>query len=98
MDKEIFYYSTVRGLVNDTNEKECLYTGKVFRLPRDVAGTDKQADFEEGIFQYLGNLKKEDEFEPVEPVERYEVFDKESGDILVMVRVPYLRISGGDDE
>lgn len=76
--------------------KDVLYYGKVLRIPRAEYGKDpseegsREIDFD----ALLIDIEAKDDGEKMEPVpgaiiERYEVFDQDSGDVLVMWRIPY---------
>ena len=52
------------------------------------SGTERQITIENEVMDYIENLRDEKEFEPVRPIERYEIFDDDTGDILAMARIP----------
>ena len=91
----LLWFSTQRGISNEDGEKSRVYYGKVFRVPRDIATEDARLaiearemnDLEERAINQScteGGKPAHGEF-----LERYDVFDIETGDALVMYRVPY---------
>ncbi len=94
----LVWYSTIRGASNPDRDMERVYYGKVYRIPRDAVG-DREAG-EGGAIEERELSALEDEVINAsctdngipavgEIFERYDVFDAETGDMLVMYRVPY---------
>lgn len=92
----LFWYSTIKGASNPDRGMGRLYYGKVFRIPHDIGDEgDERIAIEE---RELGILEDKvihtscvENGTPAtgEIFERYDVLDAETGDILVMYRVPY---------
>ena len=89
MKKRVHYLSTVNGVAKTESGRETFYYGLTVRMP--------QADFPDKLEEYITreidridrfiNSLPDDE-EVGEPLERYEVYDTESDDVLVMWRIP----------
>jgi len=85
----ILYQSTIRGKASDKGDM--VYFGKIYRVPRAAYGKMEQAVLDgletdpEDLLIDIGDA------EPVQGaiIERYEVFDQDTEDILVMWRIPY---------
>lgn len=98
----MFYLSAVKGIDDPAGQKDRVYYGKVYRVPRDMIGSDRQLQFETSEMldlqaRFINAAVAEDRASAFgEPVERYEIFDPESGDVLVMYRVPYRRLDEAD--
>ena len=91
MERKLIYRSTVRGHHDDDLGAEPNYP--YFGLVRRVL---KGADLTATLFEDLEELTKPrmvhgfmGEPVPGEPYERYEVFDIEAEDLLVLYRVPF---------
>ena len=91
----LFWFSTGRGISNEDGEKKRLYYGKIFRVPRDLVDEKERLAIEEREMSDLeerairqsctkGGKPAAGEF-----MERYDVFDVETGDAMVMYRLPY---------
>lgn len=98
----LVWFSTIRGISNPDRTTNRLYYGKVYRIPRDVedAGTERIAIEEQemcSLEDEVINASCTDGGTPAtgEIFERYDVYDAETGDVLVMYRVPY---KGSDDK
>ena len=90
----VAYQSTVRGISRREAEEKLgkeidfIYKGIVFSIPRE--------DFPEKILEYEPHIETIiREFDDCIPmsggmIERYEIFDIETGDVHVMYRVPYI--------
>ena len=94
----MIYFSTVRGISNPDGAKERVYYGKVFRVPKDIVAKKKRTALGsienreiEDLEQRFINASCVKDGNPAisEAMERCEVFDPDTGDILVMYRVPY---------
>ena len=87
---------TNSGISNPRGEKHRIYYGKTFRIPRDATlDVEKHHEIENRELDELtanaidqscadGGKPAVSEF-----LERYDVLDVETGDVLVMYRVPY---------
>ena len=97
----LFYHSTVRGISNMGGDKERVYYGKVFRVPRSIPRVAMNPETEWGAIEEreLGDLEawmadtsrhdKKGVLAIGEMAERHEVYDIDTGDIIVMYRVPF---------
>ena len=94
----LVWFSTIRGISNPDRATERVYYGKVHRVPRDAVGARAAGEagaIEERELRALENevinASCTDDGIPAtgEIFERYDVFDAETGDCLVMYRVPY---------
>ena len=96
MSVSVRYVSAVRGCddgVGGPPEHE--YYGFVERVPTDGSDEDRQQALEESVLrvhEYLQPFRLADgrlvEPVPGKDVERYEAYDYDSGDLLVLWRVP----------
>jgi hypothetical protein len=86
----IAYYKTTMGVTQQQTGTSANYYGKVFRIPKDLFSEEGDVDFEKDV----GELVQEVQSKGLEPmiegttVERYEIWDVENGDVLVMYRIP----------
>lgn len=92
--KNIRYVSTIRGVTEHKTGQSTVYYGLTFRIKREDYATDRQMELEDEIFSKIEQWiqsppQGEGAFAKGGTVERYEVFDAESGDVLVMYRVPF---------
>ena len=88
--RPICYCSTRTGIANQSNGSEVVYRGRIYRLSKEDIGTEKQDQLNTEMFKHLEGLPDfEDGLEVTSPVECYEIFDDETGDILYMLRIPY---------
>ncbi len=88
---EILYWSTVRGLANQEGGPATLFCGKVYRIPREDFGTQQGLNHEkmpEDIIEEIRNSRPDIDPFSSGTIERYEIFDVDTGDILVMYRIP----------
>ena len=94
----MIYFSTVRGMSNPDGAKEMVYYGKVFRVPKGIVakkkgwalGSIENREIEDLEQRFINAPCVKDGNPAIsEAMERYEVFDTDTGDILVMYRVPY---------
>jgi len=89
----IYYQSIDRGLENPVGQADVRYFGKVFRIPRNEHGSLRQLEWEPSPDELRHEIET-CEGRPIRVldrgmVERFEVIDQETGDVLVMYRVPY---------
>jgi hypothetical protein len=87
----ILYYSTGDGQAKQKDGQDTVYVGYVSRMSReDFTDKDKrEAYFNKDMEQAKALITTLSEgFQIVDPMERYEVFDKETNDILIMWRIP----------
>lgn len=95
----VYYQSTVRGLMNPTGEHDITYLGRVFRIPRSEHGTVRQLEWEispKELFEECVTLHNGEQAErmPGCVIERFEIVDQPTGDVLVMYRVPCRPVQG----
>ena len=91
------WHSTLRGVSNAAGDKDRVYYGKVYRIPKAMQDdADAWKDFEHKAIDDLmakvvdASCCSDDGMPAVgEVVERCDVFDAETGDVVVMWRVPY---------
>ncbi len=94
----MIWFSTRRGFSNDDGAKDRIYYGKIFRIPSDIHATDKQTGVESIEQKELDDLQERflnsgcvEGGTPAigEVFERYDRHDPDTGDLVVMYRVPY---------
>lgn len=88
------YYQPVRhGLSNAAGDKPIIYHGKAYRVPRSAHGTVQQLEWEIPPRELPTPITRDDGVSvyPVEGavIERFEIVDRDTGDLWVMYRVPY---------
>lgn len=93
MDKgTVFYLSVCRGISNPNGQRPITYYGKVYRIPRSEHGTIRQLEWEMTPDDLLADLRAEHgqslDLMPDGVIERFETYDRDSGDVWVMYRVP----------
>jgi hypothetical protein len=89
MDKgTVFYLSVSRGISNPDGQKPIAYYGKVYRIPKSEHDTIRQLEWELTPDDLLANLPNHTAQSPNDVIERFEIYDQESGDVWVMYRVP----------
>jgi hypothetical protein len=100
--KHMHYFSTVLGYAESLSGKKTVYRGLVFEVARDDLQTDAHKQLEHQRLSELYRLIEEHaqanwrEGIPIvqcDPIERYEVFDFTTGNVWVMYRVPFQRLS-----
>lgn len=93
MNGIVYYQPTTRGLHNPDGEAPIRYFGKVYRIPASQHGSLQQIEWELTPGELRGDITAPDgtTHESVEPgiIERFEVIDRESGDVWVMYRIPF---------
>lgn len=89
----VFYLSVSRGITNPDGSRPVAYFGKVFRIPRSEHGSLRQLEWEMTPEDLLADLTSREgnsiQYVPDGVVERFEIYDQDSGDVWVMYRVPY---------
>lgn len=92
----LVWFGTGRGISNPDQGTNRLYYGKVVRIPQDIedAGAERTAIEERELGSLEDKVIHKSCVENGTPAtgeifERYDVYDAETGDILVMYRVPY---------
>jgi len=88
--KDMLYQSAARGITAERSDRDTLYYGFVLRIREEDVGTPAQLEAEETAL----NRHLATQIEGMAPavgavIERYEVFDPDTGDMLVMMRFPY---------
>lgn len=97
MEKNLAYWSTIRGITEHKTGKDTVYYGLVFSYPKEeiLKGIPP---IEEAMMQKVDQLtsgeatEKDGGFVPNGVVERCEVLDMETDHVAVMYRVPYQRL------
>ena len=84
----LIYTSPQKGITQARTRESLRYYGKVIRIPREELGKASALTYDADPEELLQDLK---DAEPVLGgiVEQYEVVDMETGDLLIMLRVPY---------
>ncbi len=84
----LVYISPQKGITQARTGEALRYYGKVTRIPREELGKGSALTYDAHPEELLQDLK---DAEPVAggTVEQYEVEDMETGDLLIMWRVPY---------
>lgn len=87
------YNSTLRGKTERETGRATVYYGLTYHIPKDVYGTDKHLEIETAYQAKVDKLIAEgidDQggFPKGGTVERYEAWDIDSDDVLVMWRIP----------
>ena len=88
----MFWYSANRGFSNDDGARKRVYYGKIFRIPKDTEGGEdiEQHELDDLQDRFINSSCAEGAM-PVEgeTFERYDMFDPDTGDMVVVYRVPY---------
>lgn len=88
----VFYQNVTRGIANPDGSQPVQYFGKVFRIPRSEHDTIRQLEWEINPHELLEGVTDRDgrALMPLASsvIERLETYDRETGDVLVMYRVP----------
>ena len=89
-EKVIVYYSTIRGITEQKTNEPTVYFGIVSRVPSKDVGDPNQFQHEVEPNEIMDKLSQLKGIKPVPGGvwERYEVFDVDTGDMLMMYRVP----------
>jgi hypothetical protein len=93
MAKAVLYQSVNRGFSHPDGSEPITYFGVSFRIPRSDHATVRQLEWEVPPAELCETLHLKDgrTLEPVldDVIERFETIDQQSGDVLVMYRIPY---------
>jgi hypothetical protein len=95
----LVYYSPQRGVAKQQTDTELTYYGVTYRIARaDLArmrpeGLGPAAVLPAGDHDPYSYMQRRDDLEPARDtaLERYEVFEPETGDLVVMWRIPCRR-------
>jgi len=87
--RELWYCSTVRGISNVQPEKDIVYYGAVIRIPYSKVGTDEQDEYEVDPTSLYSAIREKGEPVSGGIIERYEVFDVATQDLIIMFRIPF---------
>lgn len=94
-DGVVFYQSVSRGFSNPDGKRPVTYFGKVYRIPKSEHGTLRQLEWELTPDDLLASLPQEGGAAVQQVaggiIERFEIYDQETGDVWVMYRIPYER-------
>lgn len=100
MNGVVYYQPVTRGLHNPDGVEPIRYFGKVYRIPASEHGSMRQIEWEMTPSELRGDITTADgaTHASIDPaiIERFEVIDRESGDVWVMYRVPYQQVPGRD--
>jgi hypothetical protein len=91
--QEMWYISTARDFKGGT-EPHRVYYGLTFRTKAEDLTTPAQLEQEQKVMDTIQAWMKESPLEEARfpksaAIERYEVYEVETGDLLVMYRVPF---------
>jgi len=87
--REILYWSTVKGLANNDGGPATVFYGKVHKIPREDFSTQQHLNHEKMPEEIIEEIRSSrPDVDPIGPVERYEIFEVDTGDVLVMYRIP----------
>jgi len=101
MDHDLHYQTADLGVADPAGSKGFIYLGKTYRIPKEECGTKRDIpEWETHPNELLKPVvlkgppwAREETWrmEPVPraPIERTEVFDQDSGDLLILWRIPY---------
>ena len=92
MSYKVAYCGVSRGLARDEGHPVVLYYGAVRRIPSHEFHEDSVAASEKYDAAFPGSLlddREDCERIPNAPIEHFDTYDKETGDMLVLWRVPY---------
>jgi hypothetical protein len=89
----VFYQPAGRGIENPDGQRPVRYFGKCFRIPRSEHGSIRQIEWEPSPADLRDDVDAADgrtlKAVACGVIERFEIVDRDSGDIWVMYRVPY---------
>ncbi len=95
----LFYQPVTRGLANPDGSRPMRYFGTVYRVPRSEYGTIRQLEWETAPQELQQEVHAADgstlRCAAKNITERFEAIDPDTGDLLVMYRVPYEPMAGG---
>ena len=87
----LHYFSTVRGVTEEGPDSPIVYYGASWRIPKAAMRSLQTMQHEFEVMEDLVRREFADKKFPVGGiVERYEVFDIETGEMIVMCRIPYI--------
>ena len=87
--KTIHYFSTIRGFSNQYTNEDVVYYGAVVRIPaQEYASQGAIKKYEEPVFNELEGKAAAFGIPEGAIVERYDSWEWETGDVLVMCRIP----------
>ena len=94
-DRRMVHSTKLRGATERETGKPHLYRGFFYKIPAgdELGQLSIEADMSQKLEQSL-NGDKELEFPTDGIIERYEAHDLETGDLLVMIRVPFRQKAG----
>jgi hypothetical protein len=85
----IVYRSSIRGVTQVENDAKISYWGKTIRIPNKYVGTDRQAEFEIDPATLIQQIPEQGEVIPGGWAERYDFWDVETKDLIVVWRIPF---------
>lgn len=87
---KIHYYATIRGISQLETQKDLVYYGLSYRIKRDDFTGAEHRKKEKEILDTIEGWLDDGQVLKGGTIERYEVFDIESDDIIVMWRIPFV--------
>lgn len=101
-ETRICWFSTLRGIENPQGEHEQVYYGKVYTLPSYTDHDDEQSEARQIEDREMDDLQDRFIMNSVMPgaervpgaaFERYDTFNPDTGEVIVLYRVPYQEIA-----
>lgn len=94
MEGTVMYHDTKRGVQNPRGSGGIVYCGVTFRVPRADANTIRRLEWETPPAELTEPIDLPDgrQLMPMTRgiIERFESIDRDTGDLLVMYRIPCL--------
>lgn len=89
----VFYQPLHHGLQNPTGCAAITYVGTTYRVPQSEHNTIRQLEWETPPGELIGENVTLDDGSVLVPdrtgiIERFETLDRDTGDLLVMYRIP----------
>jgi hypothetical protein len=98
----VYYQPLHHGLQNPTGDKAITYFGTTYRVPASAHNTIQQLEWETPPNELVQPLTLADGSQ-LQPdvggiIERFETLDNETGDLLVLYRIPYRAANDDEDD
>ncbi len=92
MPGTVYYQPLHHGMQNPTGCDSIIYVGTTYRVPRSEYNTIRQLEWEIPPDELIDDITFDDDCVLVPDrqgiIERFETLDRDTGDLLVMYRVP----------
>ncbi|MHB1157610.1 MAG: hypothetical protein ACYC26_12340 [Phycisphaerales bacterium] len=92
MTGTVFYQPLHHGMQNPTGSAAITYVGTTYRIPRSEHNTIRQLEWETPPNELIDDITLDDGcvLQPDRQgiIERFETLDRDTGDLLVMYRIP----------